>query len=245
MVGESIKGNSEETFSCQMKIPNDAVNTVQNCDIIFVDHYIKVLLVIWALRTTILLAVGVTKDIRSHYSRILHVKFGSEWQFSCRLLWPECSQLFQASLWKKHQHCRNTILEGSNPAVLSVLPGGKRKQTNQKKKRLSSRSGWIVALKVWVSTPEYVCRYAFVTNHYVLVKPTPNSKQPHFCDIVHHVALALLLICVYCLYCWTSYLLKVDIKLLTQEVFFKKKIKAVYSVHICLPLYFFLLYRCM
>uniref|UniRef100_A0A674N211 Arrestin C-terminal-like domain-containing protein n=1 Tax=Takifugu rubripes TaxID=31033 RepID=A0A674N211_TAKRU len=42
MVGETIKGNSEETFSCQMKIPDDAVNTVHNCDIIFVDYYIKV-----------------------------------------------------------------------------------------------------------------------------------------------------------------------------------------------------------
>lgn len=46
MVGETIKGNSEETFSCQMKIPDDAINTVQNCDIIFVDYYVKVLLVI-------------------------------------------------------------------------------------------------------------------------------------------------------------------------------------------------------
>lgn len=46
MVGETIKGNSEETFSCQMKIPDDAVNTVHNCDIIFVDYYIKVISVI-------------------------------------------------------------------------------------------------------------------------------------------------------------------------------------------------------
>lgn len=46
MVGETIKANSEETFSCQMKIPEDAVNTVHNCDIIFVDYYIKVILVI-------------------------------------------------------------------------------------------------------------------------------------------------------------------------------------------------------
>lgn len=44
MVGEAIKGNSEETFSCQMKIPDDAINTVQNCEIIFVDYYVKVLL---------------------------------------------------------------------------------------------------------------------------------------------------------------------------------------------------------
>lgn len=43
MVGETIKGNSEETFSCQMKIPDDAVNTVHNCDIVFVDYYIKVM----------------------------------------------------------------------------------------------------------------------------------------------------------------------------------------------------------
>lgn len=43
MVGETIKGNSEEAFSCQMKIPDNAVNTVQNCDIIFVDYYVKVL----------------------------------------------------------------------------------------------------------------------------------------------------------------------------------------------------------
>lgn len=46
MVGDTIQGNSEETFSCQMKIPDDAVNTVQNCEIIFVEHYVKVLLVI-------------------------------------------------------------------------------------------------------------------------------------------------------------------------------------------------------
>lgn len=45
MVGDIIKGNSEETFSCQMKIPDGAINTVQNCDIIFVDYYVKVLLI--------------------------------------------------------------------------------------------------------------------------------------------------------------------------------------------------------
>lgn len=43
IVGETIKGKSEEMFSCQMTIPDNAVNTVQNCDIIFVDYYVKVL----------------------------------------------------------------------------------------------------------------------------------------------------------------------------------------------------------
>lgn len=92
-----------------------------------------------------------------------------------------------------HSHCRNTILEGSNPAVLSVLPGGGEKKTN-KKKHLSSRldcgpQGLGFHTRVCVQI------FAFVTNHYVLVKPAPNSKQPHFCDIVHHVALAATNLC--------------------------------------------------
>lgn len=46
MVGETIKGNSEETFSFQMKVPDDAINSVHNCDIIMVDYYVKVLMLI-------------------------------------------------------------------------------------------------------------------------------------------------------------------------------------------------------
>ncbi|XP_068594750.1 arrestin domain-containing protein 3-like isoform X2 [Brachionichthys hirsutus] len=42
MVGDTIKGNTEDTVSCRMRIPIDAVLTVHNCDIISVDHYLKV-----------------------------------------------------------------------------------------------------------------------------------------------------------------------------------------------------------
>lgn len=42
MVGDTIKGNSEETFSFQMPIPADAHPTIDNCEIIYVDYYIKV-----------------------------------------------------------------------------------------------------------------------------------------------------------------------------------------------------------
>eukprot|EP00066_Takifugu_rubripes_P025105 XP_011614371.1 PREDICTED: arrestin domain-containing protein 3-like isoform X3 [Takifugu rubripes] len=67
MVGETIKGNSEETFSCQMKIPDDAVNTVHNCDIIFVDYYIKVYVDIsLAIDPEVKLPVVITSRLPSH-----------------------------------------------------------------------------------------------------------------------------------------------------------------------------------
>ncbi|XP_059193794.1 arrestin domain-containing protein 3-like [Centropristis striata] len=44
MVGESIAQNSEETVSCQMKIPVDDIFTLHNCEIISVDYYLKVYL---------------------------------------------------------------------------------------------------------------------------------------------------------------------------------------------------------
>ncbi|TNM89759.1 hypothetical protein fugu_003993 [Takifugu bimaculatus] len=67
MVGETIKGNSEETFSCQMKIPDDAVNTVHNCDIIFVDYYIKVYVDIsLTIDPEVKLPVVITSRLPSH-----------------------------------------------------------------------------------------------------------------------------------------------------------------------------------
>lgn len=42
VVGETIKANSEETFSFQMSIPADAHPTIHNCEIISVDYYVKV-----------------------------------------------------------------------------------------------------------------------------------------------------------------------------------------------------------
>lgn len=42
MVGDTIKVNSEETVSCQMKIPVDVTPTLCNCEIISVDYYLKV-----------------------------------------------------------------------------------------------------------------------------------------------------------------------------------------------------------
>lgn len=44
MVGETIKENSEETVSCQIKIPDDVIHTLTNCEIISVEHYLKVYL---------------------------------------------------------------------------------------------------------------------------------------------------------------------------------------------------------
>uniref|UniRef100_A0A8P4KJH7 Arrestin C-terminal-like domain-containing protein n=1 Tax=Dicentrarchus labrax TaxID=13489 RepID=A0A8P4KJH7_DICLA len=44
MVGEILPQNSEQTVSCQLKVPVDAVNTVHNCEILSVDHYVKVYL---------------------------------------------------------------------------------------------------------------------------------------------------------------------------------------------------------
>uniref|UniRef100_A0A3Q4M3R8 Arrestin C-terminal-like domain-containing protein n=1 Tax=Neolamprologus brichardi TaxID=32507 RepID=A0A3Q4M3R8_NEOBR len=42
-VGETISPNSERTVSCQLKIPDDAISTIHNCEIISVEYYIKVL----------------------------------------------------------------------------------------------------------------------------------------------------------------------------------------------------------
>uniref|UniRef100_A0A8C9XCC6 Arrestin C-terminal-like domain-containing protein n=1 Tax=Sander lucioperca TaxID=283035 RepID=A0A8C9XCC6_SANLU len=44
IVGETIALNSEETVSCQLTIPADAIPTLHNCEIISVDHYLKVYL---------------------------------------------------------------------------------------------------------------------------------------------------------------------------------------------------------
>uniref|UniRef100_A0A669BC02 Arrestin C-terminal-like domain-containing protein n=1 Tax=Oreochromis niloticus TaxID=8128 RepID=A0A669BC02_ORENI len=43
-VGETISPNSEQTVSCQLKIPDDAISTIHNCEIISVEYYIKVYL---------------------------------------------------------------------------------------------------------------------------------------------------------------------------------------------------------
>lgn len=42
MVGNTIKENSEETVSCQIKIPEDAESTLHNCEIVSVEYYVKV-----------------------------------------------------------------------------------------------------------------------------------------------------------------------------------------------------------
>ena len=42
MEGETLAPNSEETVSCQMTIPNDVIHSLHNCEIISVEHYIKV-----------------------------------------------------------------------------------------------------------------------------------------------------------------------------------------------------------
>ncbi|XP_059193853.1 arrestin domain-containing protein 3-like [Centropristis striata] len=44
MVGENIAQNSEETVSCQLEMPADAIHTLHNCEIISVEHYLKVYL---------------------------------------------------------------------------------------------------------------------------------------------------------------------------------------------------------
>uniref|UniRef100_A0AAZ1Y092 Arrestin C-terminal-like domain-containing protein n=2 Tax=Oreochromis aureus TaxID=47969 RepID=A0AAZ1Y092_OREAU len=43
-VGDTIRPNSEQTASCQLKIPSDAIATLRNCDIISVEYQIKVYL---------------------------------------------------------------------------------------------------------------------------------------------------------------------------------------------------------
>ncbi|XP_038560574.1 arrestin domain-containing protein 3-like [Micropterus salmoides] len=44
IVGDTIKLNSEETVSCQVKIPADVIYTLNNCEILSVDYYLKVYL---------------------------------------------------------------------------------------------------------------------------------------------------------------------------------------------------------
>ncbi|XP_068559975.1 arrestin domain-containing protein 3-like [Cebidichthys violaceus] len=44
MVGEIIAPNSEESVSCQLTIPADVIPTLYHCDILSVDHYLKVYL---------------------------------------------------------------------------------------------------------------------------------------------------------------------------------------------------------
>ncbi|KAL3063071.1 hypothetical protein OYC64_002788 [Pagothenia borchgrevinki] len=44
MEGDTITSGSEEAFSCQVKIPGDAHCTIQNCEILSVEHYVKVYL---------------------------------------------------------------------------------------------------------------------------------------------------------------------------------------------------------
>ncbi|XP_071338764.1 arrestin domain-containing protein 3-like isoform X2 [Trachinotus anak] len=43
-VGETIAVNSEETVSCQLKIPEDTLYSLQNCDILSNNYYLKVYL---------------------------------------------------------------------------------------------------------------------------------------------------------------------------------------------------------
>lgn len=42
MIGETIAPNSEETVFCQLKIPENIVHTLHNCEILSVNYYIKV-----------------------------------------------------------------------------------------------------------------------------------------------------------------------------------------------------------
>ncbi|XP_070760907.1 arrestin domain-containing protein 3-like [Enoplosus armatus] len=44
MVGDTINPKSEETVSCQVKIPANVIHTLHNCEIISVDCYLKVYL---------------------------------------------------------------------------------------------------------------------------------------------------------------------------------------------------------
>uniref|UniRef100_A0A3P9NC56 Arrestin domain-containing protein 3-like n=1 Tax=Poecilia reticulata TaxID=8081 RepID=A0A3P9NC56_POERE len=43
-VGDAIKPNSEETVSCTIDVPPDAIYTLNNCDLISVEYYLKVYL---------------------------------------------------------------------------------------------------------------------------------------------------------------------------------------------------------
>ncbi|XP_031592073.2 arrestin domain-containing protein 3-like [Oreochromis aureus] len=43
-VGGTIRQYSEQTVSCQLKIPDDVIFSIHNCEIISVEYYIKVYL---------------------------------------------------------------------------------------------------------------------------------------------------------------------------------------------------------
>ncbi|XP_039874990.1 arrestin domain-containing protein 3-like [Simochromis diagramma] len=43
-VGATVRQYSEQTVSCQLKIPDDAISTILNCEIISVEYYVKVYL---------------------------------------------------------------------------------------------------------------------------------------------------------------------------------------------------------
>ncbi|XP_026177292.1 arrestin domain-containing protein 3-like isoform X2 [Mastacembelus armatus] len=44
IVGDTIPSNSEETVSCQVKIPADSIYSLSNCEIISIEYYLKVYL---------------------------------------------------------------------------------------------------------------------------------------------------------------------------------------------------------
>ncbi|XP_073322650.1 arrestin domain-containing protein 3-like [Pagrus major] len=44
MVGETLAPNSEKTVTCHMRIPNDVIHSLHNCEIISVEHYLMVYL---------------------------------------------------------------------------------------------------------------------------------------------------------------------------------------------------------
>ncbi|TMS03524.1 Arrestin domain-containing protein 3 [Larimichthys crocea] len=56
IVGDTIEQNTEETFSCQVKIPGDVFYTIHNCNIISVQYHLKVYLDIsFAIDPTVML----------------------------------------------------------------------------------------------------------------------------------------------------------------------------------------------
>lgn len=46
LVGDTVKGNSEETFNFQVKIPGEIIPSILNCEIISVEYKLKVPIVI-------------------------------------------------------------------------------------------------------------------------------------------------------------------------------------------------------
>lgn len=58
-VGDNINPNSEESVSCQVKIPVDVI-ILHNCEIISVEYYIKV----W--NKVIVLLYSITLEIKLH-----------------------------------------------------------------------------------------------------------------------------------------------------------------------------------